>query len=90
MSKYGVCPCCGSNMPIYSGAEGTNSFIAVDVSTLESERDRYRKALEEIALALKGIEWTVMDSVEDFRLKLSTRLLEVFDIRRREGRETER
>lgn len=34
--SYGDCPTCGSTLEIYSGRDGTNSFEAVDIKSVDT------------------------------------------------------
>lgn len=68
-NNYSRCPCCGSNLPVHAGDEGTNSFIPVDMEKVEfialdigilnglpnnNYKDAYNRNLDALLRAIKG------------------------------------
>ena len=45
---YGNCPTCGSTVEIYSGSEGTNSFIPTDTPALDKKLLHLKEQLERL------------------------------------------
>ena len=39
MTTYDRCPCCGCNVPILAGDEGTNSFKIIDIEKIQEILD---------------------------------------------------
>lgn len=44
---YQPCPCCGSNVPVHVGDEGTGSFRSVDVEKLEKVVEAVRDFIKD-------------------------------------------